>query len=48
MTVVEIAERAGLTKDTFSCHFPDKREVLFGGDSTEVTSPKGSPRHRSR
>jgi AcrR family transcriptional regulator len=32
-TVVEIAERAGLTKSTFFRHFQDKREVLFGGDS---------------
>jgi AcrR family transcriptional regulator len=32
-TVVEIAERAGLTKSTFFRHFPDKREVLFGGDA---------------
>ncbi len=30
-TVVEIAERAGLTKSTFFRHFQDKREVLFGG-----------------
>lgn len=30
-TVVEIAARAGLTKSTFFRHFPDKREVLFGG-----------------
>lgn len=30
-TVVGIAERAGLTKSTFFRHFPDKREVLFGG-----------------
>src|SRR2546430_1174488 len=30
-TVVEIAERAGLTKSTFFRHFPDKREVLFIG-----------------
>jgi AcrR family transcriptional regulator len=29
-TVIEIAERAGLTKSTFFRHFPDKREVLFG------------------
>ncbi|MFH8407138.1 TetR/AcrR family transcriptional regulator [Streptomyces sp. NPDC018019] len=28
-TVVEIAERAGLTKSTFFRYFPDKREVLF-------------------
>jgi AcrR family transcriptional regulator len=32
-TVVEIAQRAGLTKSTFFRHFPDKREVLFGGDT---------------
>ncbi len=31
-TVIEIAERAGLTKSTFFRHFLDKREVLFGGD----------------
>lgn len=30
-TVVEITERAGLTKATFFRHFPDKREVLFAG-----------------
>ena len=30
-TVVEIAERAGLTKSTFFRHFRDKREVLFAG-----------------
>ncbi|WP_020661297.1 TetR/AcrR family transcriptional regulator [Amycolatopsis benzoatilytica] len=29
-TVIEIAERAGLTKSTFFRHFRDKREVLFG------------------
>src|SRR6266545_7703940 len=29
-TVVEIAERAGLTKSTFFRHFRDKREVLCG------------------
>ena len=32
-TVIEIAERAGLTKSTFFRHFQDKREVLFGGDT---------------
>ena len=32
-TVIEIAQRAGLTKSTFFRHFPDKREVLFGGDA---------------
>ncbi len=30
-TVVEIAERAGLTERTFFRHFADKREVLFAG-----------------
>ncbi|SDF57663.1 transcriptional regulator, TetR family [Lentzea fradiae] len=30
-SVVQIAERAGLTKSTFFRHFRDKREVLFGG-----------------
>lgn len=30
-TVIEIAQRAGVTKSTFFRHFPDKREVLFGG-----------------
>jgi AcrR family transcriptional regulator len=32
-TVAEIADRAGLTKSTFFRHFPDKREVLFGGET---------------
>lgn len=32
-TVIEIAERAGLTKSTFFRHFQDKREVLFGGQA---------------
>src|SRR6201988_2620804 len=32
-TVVEIAQRAGLTERTFFRHFADKREVLFGGAS---------------
>ncbi|MFE9425214.1 TetR/AcrR family transcriptional regulator [Kitasatospora sp. NPDC006697] len=33
VTVVEIAERAGLTKATFFRHYADKREVLFGGEA---------------
>lgn len=33
-TVIQIAERAGLTKTTFFRHFPDKREVLFAGQET--------------
>jgi AcrR family transcriptional regulator len=32
-TVIQIAERAGLTKSTFFRHFRDKREVLFGGET---------------
>ena len=33
-TVVQIAERAGLSKSTFFRHFPDKREVLAAGQDT--------------
>ncbi|HEY1619104.1 MAG TPA: helix-turn-helix domain-containing protein [Streptosporangiaceae bacterium] len=33
-TVVQIAERAGLTKSTFFRHFSDKREVLVAGQDT--------------
>ena len=29
--MIDIAQRAGLTKSTFFRHFQDKREVLFGG-----------------
>src|SRR5262249_45735007 len=32
-TVIDIAQRAGLTKSTFFRHFQDKREVLFGYDT---------------
>ncbi|MFI5912318.1 helix-turn-helix domain-containing protein [Dactylosporangium sp. NPDC051541] len=32
-SVIDIAERAGLTKSTFFRHFRDKREVLFGGET---------------
>ena len=31
--MIDIAQRAGLTKSTFFRHFPDKREVLFGHDT---------------
>jgi AcrR family transcriptional regulator len=31
-TTAEIAARAGVTERTFFRHFPDKREVLFGGE----------------
>lgn len=40
-TVIEIAERAGLTKSTFFRHFPDKREVLFGADTMTGLLVKG-------
>jgi AcrR family transcriptional regulator len=40
-TVIDIAERAGLTKSTFFRHFPDKREVLFGGDTMTGLVDKG-------
>ncbi len=40
-TVIEIAERAGLTKSTFFRHFPDKREVLFGGDAMRALLVEG-------
>lgn len=33
-TVVQIAERAGVTKSTFFRHFADKREVLAAGQET--------------
>lgn len=53
-TVIDIAERAGLTKSTFFRHFPDKREVLFGGDGMSgllaegiAAAPHGRP-HRSK
>ncbi|MEV5652446.1 TetR family transcriptional regulator [Nocardia sp. NPDC052254] len=32
-TTAEIAARAGVTERTFFRHFPDKREVLFDGES---------------
>lgn len=40
-TVIDIAERAGLTKSTFFRHFQDKREVLFGGDTMTGLLVKG-------
>jgi AcrR family transcriptional regulator len=40
-TVIEIAERAGLTKSTFFRHFPDKREVLSGGDTMPTLLAEG-------
>ncbi len=32
-TVAEIAALAGVTERTFFRHFPDKREILFGGEA---------------
>ncbi|MGN6126906.1 MAG: TetR family transcriptional regulator, partial [Humibacter sp.] len=32
VTVVQIADRAGLTRRTFSRYFADKRDVLFAGE----------------
>jgi AcrR family transcriptional regulator len=40
-TVTGIAERAGLTKSTFFRYFPDKREVLFGGDTMTALLAEG-------
>jgi AcrR family transcriptional regulator len=34
ITAAEIAAAAGVTERTFFRHFPDKREVLFGGQDT--------------
>jgi AcrR family transcriptional regulator len=45
-TVIEIAERAGLTKSTFFRHFPDKREVLFGGDVIDAVGRRSFTRER--
>ena len=48
-TVVQIAERAGLTKSTFFRYFPDKREVLAAGqDTLASSSPTASQRRRPR
>ena len=40
-TIIEIAQRAGLTKSTFFRHFPDKREVLSGGDTMHTLLVEG-------
>lgn len=49
-TVIDISERAGLTKSTFFRHYLDKREVLFDGDEMYsllgeaiVAAPVGVP-----
>jgi len=47
-TAAEIAAKAGVTERTFFRHFPDKREVLFDGDTafTEAvtTAVRSAPR----
>ena len=37
-TAAEIAARAGVTERTFFRHFPDKREILFGGEASLRTA----------
>ena len=52
VTVAQIAERAGLTRRTFSRYFADKRDVLFAGserlpgmlaEALRVTDPELTP-----
>jgi AcrR family transcriptional regulator len=40
-TVIEIAERAGLTKSTLFRHFPDKREILCGSNMMDTVLYEG-------
>ena len=35
-TVTQIADRAGLNRATFFRYFPDKREILFGGEASLI------------
>lgn len=35
-TAADIAAEAGVTERTFFRHFPDKREILFGGDEVFI------------
>jgi AcrR family transcriptional regulator len=37
-TAAQIAARAGVTERTFFRHFPDKREILFGGEAVFGTA----------
>ena len=39
-TAAEIAARAGVTERTFFRHFPDKREVLFDGETAFIEAVK--------
>ena len=44
-TAAEIAAKAGVTERTFFRHFPDKREVLFDGDSAFIEALTSAVRH---
>jgi AcrR family transcriptional regulator len=44
-TAAEIAAKAGVTERTFFRHFPDKREVLFDGDSAFSEALTSAVRH---
>lgn len=47
-TAAQIAAKAGVTERTFFRHFPDKREVLFDGDTTfteaVITAVRNAPK----
>jgi AcrR family transcriptional regulator len=44
-TAAEIAAKAGVTERTFFRHFPDKREVLFDGDTAFIKALTTAVRH---
>jgi AcrR family transcriptional regulator len=44
-TAAEIAAKAGVTERTFFRHFPDKREVLFDGDTAFIEALTSAVRH---
>src|SRR6202012_2239047 len=44
-TAAEIAAKAGVTERTFFRHFPDKREVLFDGDTAFIKALTSAVRH---
>src|ERR1700722_5667954 len=45
VTAAEIAAKAGVTERTFFRHFPDKREVLFDGDTAFIEALTSAVRH---